>query len=574
VRIERALMVLALSLAACGGSAVPPQADLGDPDLLQPQCGGQAGDQHSVAFESGGETRYYFLHVPPAYSCTDAWPLLVDFHGTGSGAPTDPVEESWAFDEMIAAADAKGFIVVRPRSRFREIGGIDIFQWDINPGDQDKNRTFATELVADLETRYHIDPQRVYAAGFSNGPSQALEFLQNDPPLVHGYMVVEGGLNRLLSTTKKLTSADGRIYVTVGYRDYIWEAARTLWSFLGSHGFDMSNLWQRESDTGHELYGWHYDEAFDWMDRGVRPAAGTLGAGWQSETLPDAASITAFALDPAGLVHATATGGVYRRAADATWTRTATLPASTLPKHLESLCFLADGTGIAVGEAAAYTTLDGTSWSVAGPVTETHVDQGFGGAYINAVACSATTITGVGLWTAESSADGGKTWTSASVSVDAQHDQAFAVAVRRSASGTWMAAGYYDYLARSTDGVTFTPVAGTFALQWWNDIVPDEMGGWWAVGEQGGVEHSSDDGMTFAGVPIPTTEDLYAVSFHDANTGIVVGSHGAAFVTHDAGVTWSDISTGLDGYLGAATWLDASTVLVAGERGIVLRRTF
>ena len=83
-----------------------------------------------------------------------------------------------------------------------------------------------------------------------------------------------------------------------------------LWSFLGSHGYDMTRLWQRESDTGHELYGWHYDEAFDWMDKGKRPPAGSLDAGWQRETFPGDASITAFAADPAANVHATATGGI------------------------------------------------------------------------------------------------------------------------------------------------------------------------------------------------------------------------------------------------------------------------
>ena len=562
-----------LLLAACGGSALAPPDGGALDGNTPPPCSGQAGDQHSVAFESGGETRHYFLHVPTTYVCSDAWPLLVDFHGTGSGAATDAVEESWAFDEMVAAADAGGFIVVRPRSRSRDIGGVNIFQWDINAGDPDKNRTFATELIADLETRYHIDPQRVYASGLSNGPSQALEFLQNDPPLVHGYMVVAGGLNHPLPTKKQLGAADGRIYVTVGYRDYMWSTTRMLWSFLSAHGYEMTKLWQRESSTGHELYGWHYAEAFAWMDRGERPSTGTLASGWQRETMPDAASVTAFARDPAGLVHATATGGIYRRAADATWTRTATLPASTLPAHLDSLCFLADGTGIAVGEATVYGTTDGSSWSPAKPVTETHVDQGFGGAYINAVACSATTITGGGLWTAESSVDGGKTWASASMSADTQGDQAFVAAVRRSASGTWMASGYYDYLARSTDGVTFAPVEGALTVQWWNDVVPDDAGGWWVVGEKGAVQHSSDDGLTFAAVTLPTSEDLYAASFRGADRGIVVGSHGAAYVTSDGGATWIDVSTGLDGYLGAATWLDANTVLVAGERGTVLRGT-
>lgn len=33
----------------------------------------------------------------------------------------------------------------------------------------------------------------MYAAGFSNGPSQALQCLAVEPAIVHGYMVVNGG---------------------------------------------------------------------------------------------------------------------------------------------------------------------------------------------------------------------------------------------------------------------------------------------------------------------------------------------------------------------------------------------
>src|SRR6185369_11127155 len=39
-------------------------------------CSGKAGDFHSQAFESGGEKRHYFLHVPKDYDCKEAWPLL------------------------------------------------------------------------------------------------------------------------------------------------------------------------------------------------------------------------------------------------------------------------------------------------------------------------------------------------------------------------------------------------------------------------------------------------------------------------------------------------------------------
>jgi predicted esterase len=571
----RTLSVL-LCFAGCSSSPPPTQSnDLGrTPDLpadlgQTTPCTGVTGDFHSQPFSSGGETRYYFLHVPADYSCSQAWPLLVDFHGTGSGAPTDPVEESWAFPEMLEAADSEHFIVVRPRSRYAPFGGSNVFQWDINPGDPKKNLTYATELIADLKARYHIDDQRVYASGFSNGPSQALQFLAVDPPIVHGYMVVSGGLNAPLTRSTPLPANVGRIYVMVGFRDYMWPTTRTLFDFLDAHGFASEGLWQRKSNTGHELYGWHYHEAFGWLDRGQRPPVGTLAAGWQREALPGQESLIALAQDPAGRYNAAAEGAMYRRALDGTWTRTATLGMGSAPTHVNGLCFQPDGTGLAVGETNLYTTSDGSSWLIGTPVPAFD-NKSFNVSYMNGIACGGQTVAAGGLWTAAVSQNGGTTWSAGSMSVDAAGDKAFVTVVRRSKAGTWIAAGYYDYLGRSTDGTSFTEVAAPVNVQWLNDVGTDDAGRWWAVGEKGTVVTSSDDGLNWEQQAIPTSEDLYAVAFGDANRGITVGAHGAAFLTRDGGATWSDVSTGLDGYLGAATWLDPHTALVVGEAGTAL----
>jgi len=70
-----------------------------------------------------------------------------------------------------------------------------------------------------------------------------------------------------------------------------------------------------------------------------------------------------------------------------------------------------------------------------------------------------------------------------------------------------------------------------------------------------------------------SVEVLYAVAFGDAQTGVAVGSHGAALLTTDGGTTWTRAATGLDGYLGAAVFTAPHTVLVGGEGGLVLSRT-
>src|SRR5262245_5825918 len=121
------------ALAACSSS--PPEMmappDAGEAGDFGFACTGSPGTQSGVAFDSGGETRHYMLHLPSGYECSRAWPMLVDFHGTASGVEGDPVEEYYALDALKALADSEGFIVVRPRSRQSQ----GIYQWDANPGD-------------------------------------------------------------------------------------------------------------------------------------------------------------------------------------------------------------------------------------------------------------------------------------------------------------------------------------------------------------------------------------------------------------------------------------------------------
>src|SRR5688500_323838 len=113
-------------LSACddGGATVGADAAVGD----AVPCQGTAGTFHQQVLNVDGEDRYYFLHVPAAYACGQAWPVLVDFHGTSGG---DEPELSYKNDELLALADAEGFIAVRPRSRSSVQPGLgEIYRWD------------------------------------------------------------------------------------------------------------------------------------------------------------------------------------------------------------------------------------------------------------------------------------------------------------------------------------------------------------------------------------------------------------------------------------------------------------
>jgi predicted esterase len=570
------LLFLFVFVGACSSSgsseaaAVPPPAGVTPPGAgpgAEPvPCSGKPGTFHDQPLNSAEETRHYWLHVPPTYRCAKPTALVVDFHGTGYGTETDTVEESWATPELESASDDASFIVVRPRSRMKPApqGGF-YYQWDINPGDIAKNKAFALALVDDLRHRYHVDPARIYATGFSNGPSMAAQFLGDEPSAFHGYGLIAGGLNAPLVRKSAFGKDAPRIYTMTGFRDYMLQSKDILDAFLSAKSFPTDHRFDREADTGHEVYGWHFREAFAWMDRGARPAPGQLNAQWVAETTGTTESLVEVGADPQGaLVAVGSQGGIFARGASGTWTRRATL---TSMAPLTDVCFLDDGRGFAVGHGHLAVTTDGSSWSEAAPVPEFGGQQ-FGYTYATSVACAGTRVTVGGVWSSATSIDGGKTWSSVSTMPEGG---AFISAIR--ASGTsWLALGYWNYIGRSTDGAAFDQVTIPGATQWWNDGAFAEGGRTFAVGE-GGAMRSSSDGTTWSTVTTPTIEDLYAVAFRGSR-GAAVGAHGTVIVTADGGASWTSRPTGLDGFFGGVRFADDTTLIVTGEHGSALRMSF
>lgn len=550
-----------------GGGSGSPDGGGGGADAAAPPCSGESGTFHNQTLEVGGERRAYFLYVPAAYDCAAAWPLLVDFHGTGGGAEPEILYKN---PELLALADAEGFLVVRPRSRSSKEGGTDeIYRWDENPGDLGRNVDFAHALVADLEGRYHIDPARVYASGFSSGSNMAAQFLADDPAVFKGLGLVAGG-----AWTAPVVGADppARIYATTGYRDYLWYAAAGTRDLLAGAGYPMDHFFLRESDMGHELYGWHFAELWAWLDRGERPPPGSLASGWTRDAgFTWTSSLTELArAGDGGVVAAAADGTLYRREPDSDdWARTGSLAGAPA---LAGLCMNGAGGGVAVGsQKMAITDDGGATWTAATPPPGLD-PAGLDPAALNAVSCGdGGMVVAGGYWAALTSENGGASWTAGSMTASYGFSSQVA-AVARSDGGTYLAAGYYDYVGVSSDGVTFEPVTTPETHEWWTAAAA-HGGGWTVVGEGGAVLLSTDDGMAFTRVATPTDQDLYAVAFRDADTGLAVGAHGTALLTRDGGTTWTDASSGLDDYLGAVLFLGDGTALVAGGRGSVLRFT-
>lgn len=110
----------------------------------------------SERIRSGNRTRHYVLHIPVSVAESDKQaPLMLVFHGAGSSATG--MREYTLLD---AEADRLGFVVA-----YLEGSGL-YAGWDTNPAE---DLEFTRELIERLENEGRIDPNRVFAVGFSSG---------------------------------------------------------------------------------------------------------------------------------------------------------------------------------------------------------------------------------------------------------------------------------------------------------------------------------------------------------------------------------------------------------------------
>lgn len=117
---------------------------------------------YDASLLSGGLTRAYHVHLPPAISAGRPLPLLLSLHGRlGTGADQARLTD---FD---AVADANGFIVVYPDGYERS--------WADGRGTTPADKAgvndvaFLSAALDQVMAREPVDATRVYVAGMSNG---------------------------------------------------------------------------------------------------------------------------------------------------------------------------------------------------------------------------------------------------------------------------------------------------------------------------------------------------------------------------------------------------------------------
>jgi len=148
-----------------------------------------AGQQTIV---SGGVERTYTLHVPPeTEAASDPRPLVFVFHGAGGSGPE--MQRSSGID---AVADEVGVIAVYPDAAGEN--------WSEGIGSRPERLGvddvgFVRDLLAELESACTIDPNRVYAIGFSQGGFFAHRLAIDLPERIVAYATVAASMSRVIA---------------------------------------------------------------------------------------------------------------------------------------------------------------------------------------------------------------------------------------------------------------------------------------------------------------------------------------------------------------------------------------
>ncbi|MGZ4785836.1 MAG: extracellular catalytic domain type 1 short-chain-length polyhydroxyalkanoate depolymerase [Acidimicrobiales bacterium] len=175
------MVIAVLGLAACGprsggGGAAP--GDTADTTPEAAVSGVARGVDPTGHLLDGtldtadGRTRSFHLYVPASLPVDSPVPLLVGLHG-GGGWGTQ-FEANSRFDRL---AESNHFLVVYPDGVGVSLLGSDdkLRTWNAGTccGTAEKDDiddvAFISQLIDRIESDYHVDPDRVFAAGHSNG---------------------------------------------------------------------------------------------------------------------------------------------------------------------------------------------------------------------------------------------------------------------------------------------------------------------------------------------------------------------------------------------------------------------
>lgn len=137
---------------------------------------GQDGVTHERSFVQDGSLRTYVLYVPEGYSGEKDWPLVINYHGFGVDASSEPFGQV-AVSAMNEVADKARFLVAYPNGLVVTdlLFGGDAPGWNV-PGAYSAEHddiAFTRSLIDHVNADFSVDPSRIHATGWSNGSEMA-----------------------------------------------------------------------------------------------------------------------------------------------------------------------------------------------------------------------------------------------------------------------------------------------------------------------------------------------------------------------------------------------------------------
>ena len=129
----------------------------------------QSGKDETVTLTVKGSSgpRKFIMHVPKAYKGDTPVPLVIDYHpigGSGSGQMSGTTYKK--------LTDPEGVISLYPDGTAKGGGGMmgNMPGWNVGPCcSNDDDLEFTREMIKYVREKACIDPQRIYATGFSMG---------------------------------------------------------------------------------------------------------------------------------------------------------------------------------------------------------------------------------------------------------------------------------------------------------------------------------------------------------------------------------------------------------------------
>jgi polyhydroxybutyrate depolymerase len=156
-------------LLACGsGGAVNTGAGAtGGAGGATASSGGGASDAGTSDGGPVGGDRPVSVHVPPGYSQSTPAPLVVMLHGYSASGDLEEI-----YLGITAESNKRGFIYVHPDGTIDKMGQ---HFWNASDaccnfdGSTVDDSGYLSAVIADIQSRYSIDPKRIWLIGHSNG---------------------------------------------------------------------------------------------------------------------------------------------------------------------------------------------------------------------------------------------------------------------------------------------------------------------------------------------------------------------------------------------------------------------